>query len=222
MLFLVLICVHLLLFKGESLKDTLQVVQHYCDILVVRHPNIGELQEAAQGLSIPVINAGDGGNEHPSQALIDLFTLQRRTSCVEGFNVAILGDLINTRTAQSFFKVMNFYGQRSIHLVIPEGCHVPDFIDHTHPELGGLHVHKSIDMLVQNEIPLDVIYLTRFQTERYPHLIEMSAPLMPGVPMKEVESPELIDKRMLYNQVCGVDMQILDKLEKSGYPASSS
>ena len=120
------------LAKGESLADTAQVLSGYSDIIVMRHPENGSVKRFADSSRVPVINAGDGSNEHPSQALLDLYTIQKELSennkTLDGLRIALVGDLKYGRAVHSLCKILMLYTNISIKLVSPNKLKLPDFL----------------------------------------------------------------------------------------------
>lgn len=150
--------------KGETLADTIRVVSGYADAIVIRHPKEGAARLAAQFAGVPVINAGDGAGQHPSQTLLDLYTI-RQSMKLDGINVALVGDLRYGRTAHSLASALSLYGAR-LHTVCPKGLELPPSLQSELEEKGVPVVdHGSIEDVVPEA---DVIYVTRIQRERFP------------------------------------------------------
>ena len=105
--------------KGESLKDTIRIVEHYCDMIVLRHPWEGSARASAEATALPVINGGDGANQHPTQTLLDLYTIQRRLGRVSGLTIGFLGDLKYGRAAHSLIEAAALLGNELL-LVAPD------------------------------------------------------------------------------------------------------
>lgn len=149
--------------KGESFSDTIRVVSGYADVLAVRHPKEGAARLAADLTEKPVINAGDGANQHPSQTLIDLFSIRKNKGRISGLNVTLLGDLKYARAMRSLVYGLAMYGAK-VTLVSPEGLGMDDdYLD---------EVKKSFDFkaAVKNEPEFsdaDVLYVCRIQQERF-------------------------------------------------------
>jgi aspartate carbamoyltransferase catalytic subunit len=150
--------------KGETLLDTMRVISAYADLLVIRHPREGAARLAAEASDRPVINAGDGANQHPTQALVDLFTIQECQHRLEGLNIALVGDLKYGRTIHSFAAACMLLDVR-LYLVSPEGLTLPDPICDTLKKHG---VRFSFHQALEEVIPkVDILYLTRIQQERF-------------------------------------------------------
>ena len=150
--------------KGESLADTVRTVENYADLLVLRHPLDGSARMAAEMASVPVINAGSGAEEHPTQALLDLYTIQREIGKVDGLHIAFLGDLRYGRTVHSLAYALAMYNTK-ISFISPESLRVrSEVID----EVG--QSAKVTECRELNEIlpEVDVLYVTRIQKERIP------------------------------------------------------
>lgn len=150
--------------KGESLSDTIKVISSYADIIVLRHPCEGAARLAAEATTLPVINAGDGANEHPSQTLLDLFSLKESQSSVDGLKIAFVGDLKYSRTIHSLALAATHYNLR-MYFVSPDSLTLPDRICH---ELKAQGVQYSFHLSLEELLPkLDVLYMTRLQKERF-------------------------------------------------------
>ena len=98
--------------KGETLTDTAQTVAQYADVIVVRHPRIGSAKEVADAVSIPVLNAGDGAGQHPTQALLDLYTIRKELGTLKNLSIALVGDLKNGRTVHALVEVLSPFNPR--------------------------------------------------------------------------------------------------------------
>lgn len=150
--------------KGESLHDTMQTVGCYADVVVLRHPDKGAAQLAVKSCRVPVINAGDGVGEHPTQALLDVFTIREELGTVNGLTVTLLGDLKNGRTAHSLVRVLSMYDVR-LQLVSPPSLALPQDIIALLDEMSIPYIQCSS---IENVIPnTDVLYVTRVQKERF-------------------------------------------------------
>ncbi|PKL63737.1 MAG: aspartate carbamoyltransferase [Methanomicrobiales archaeon HGW-Methanomicrobiales-3] len=150
--------------KGETLADTIRVVSGYADAIVIRHPREGAARLAAEFSSVPVINAGDGAGQHPSQTLLDLYTI-RQSMPIEGIDVALVGDLRYGRTAHSLAFALSLYGVR-LHTLSPNGLELPETLSADLRESGmEIIAHDAIDDLIGE---VDVLYVTRVQRERFP------------------------------------------------------
>ena len=155
--------------KGETLQDTIRTLEQYSDVIVLRHPEIGSAQMAADYARVPVINAGDGPGEHPTQALLDLFTIQDELGTIDGLKIAMVGDLRYGRTVHSLTKLLLHYDV-SLRFVSPEILRLPltimnEVID------AGMNVRETHDVADVIE-HADVLYVTRVQKERFADLAQ--------------------------------------------------
>jgi aspartate carbamoyltransferase catalytic subunit len=154
--------------KGENLADTVRVVQNYADVLVLRHPLEGAARLAAEFADVPVINAGSGAEEHPTQALLDLYTILKERGRIDGLNIALMGDLRYGRTVHSLAYALSLYDVR-LHLVSPELLRMRREVLET--VRGRIEVVETTG--VEETLPeVDVLYVTRIQKERFPDLAE--------------------------------------------------
>ena len=156
--------------KGESIYDTSRVMSGYVDAMVIRHPEQGSVAEFAAATNIPVVNGGDGAGEHPSQALLDLYTIltefSRLGKLLDGAHIAITGDLKYGRTVHSLMKMLSLYRGLTFTLVSPPGLEMPvDIIEHV--AARGNHVIRQTNSMVDGLDGADVIYATRVQKERF-------------------------------------------------------
>jgi aspartate carbamoyltransferase catalytic subunit len=149
--------------KGENLADTVRVVESYADVLVIRHPLEGAARLAAEFASVPVMNGGTGAEEHPTQALLDLYTMRKELGKIDGLNVVLAGDLRYGRTVHSLAYALSLY-DIDLHLVSPSSLMLRKEVLE---EVGErIKVHESEDL--SKVIPeADVIYMTRIQKERF-------------------------------------------------------
>ncbi|MFX1510885.1 MAG: aspartate carbamoyltransferase [Promethearchaeota archaeon] len=151
--------------KGESLADTIRTVENYADIIVLRHPQEGAAQWAAEVAQIPVINAGDGAGRHPTQTLLDLSTIRRSQGRLEKLNIALLGDLRFGRTVHSLSYAITRFTNR-IYCIAPPGLELPDEIVMDLTEQGKEVIQtRNLKGILPK---LDVLYVTRIQKERFP------------------------------------------------------
>ena len=155
--------------KGESLPDTVRTLEQYADVIVLRHPEIGSSRLAADYAQVPVINAGDGAGEHPTQALLDLFTIQEELGRIDGLKIAMVGDLRFGRTVHSLTKLLLKYDV-SLRFVSPDILRLPlvlmnEIIDR---DIKVRETHDVADV-IENA---DVLYVTRIQKERFSDLAQ--------------------------------------------------
>ncbi|MDE0980852.1 MAG: aspartate carbamoyltransferase [Gammaproteobacteria bacterium] len=160
--------------KGESLYDTARVISGYSDIIVMRHPQMGSVSEFAKASRVPVVNGGDGPNEHPSQALLDLYTIKKELLSndrqIDGMNIAMIGDLKHGRTVHSLSQLLLLYDNITFTLISPPELKMPAEIV-SELTAAGHEVIETEDMetgLNDN----DTVYLTRIQEERFTTKLE--------------------------------------------------
>ena len=152
--------------KGESVADTIRVVSCYADIAAIRHPKEGAPLRASRYSRIPVINAGDGGHQHPTQTLTDLMTIRTRMGTLEGLTIGLCGDLKFGRTVHSLIKTMVRYKGVRFVLISPEELRVPDYI--ITDVLEGSDIPYAETRSLEESMPgLDILYMTRVQRERF-------------------------------------------------------
>ncbi|MDN6298437.1 MAG: aspartate carbamoyltransferase [Halomonas sp.] len=155
--------------KGESLYDTSRVMSGYCDAIVMRHPEQGSVAEFANATNVPVINGGDGPGEHPSQALLDLYTIDkeftRRGKTLAGAHILLTGDLLHGRTVHSLIKLLSLYEPMRLTLVAPPGLEMPSALVELVASRG--HRVELRESLASDFSDLDVVYTTRIQKERF-------------------------------------------------------
>ena len=158
------------LAKGESLYDTARVLSGYSDIIVMRHPESGSVAEFAEASRVPVINGGDGPNEHPSQALLDLYTMRTEISdqgkSLDGMSIALVGDLRYGRAVHSLCKLLSLYSNTVLHLISPSELALPEQIRALLIDRG--HTCKVFDDIEIGISGVDIVYVTRTQEERFP------------------------------------------------------
>lgn len=156
------------LAKGESLYDTARVLSGYSDIIAMRHPAAGSVAEFAQGSRVPVINGGDGANEHPTQALLDLFTIERELQYegkgIDGLHIAMIGDLRYGRTVHSLSRLLCLYKNIHFTLVSPPELAMPPAVIDAIENAG----HRlTISTRLEGTLDADICYQTRIQEERF-------------------------------------------------------
>mgnify|MGYP000114927326 FL=1 len=157
------------LAKGESLYDTARVLSGYSDIIAMRHPDSGSVAEFSEGSRVPVINGGDGANEHPTQALLDLFTIQKELldhgSSIDGMHIAMIGDLKYGRTVHSLSKLLCLFNNVQFTLISPKELSMPTAIIDAIENAG--HKYTITDQF-EGSLDADICYQTRIQEERFP------------------------------------------------------
>ena len=152
--------------KGESVADTIRTVACYADIAAMRHPKEGAPMVAAMKANIPVINAGDGGHQHPTQTLTDLLTIKTLKGKLNNFTIGLCGDLKFGRTVHSLIKALSRYENVKFVLISPEELKVPDYIREEILMKNGIGF-KEVERLESVIGELDVLYMTRVQKERF-------------------------------------------------------
>lgn len=151
--------------KGETLEDTVRTFAAYSDALVIRYPHIGGAAVAAEMLDIPVINAGDGNGEHPTQALLDMYTISNHIGSIAGSTIALVGDLLNGRTVHSLIQLLSLYKPKMIHCIAPGELQIPEEYIVVLKGAGvGVTLSESLDEVLPD---CDVLYVTRVQKERF-------------------------------------------------------
>ncbi|OBZ90061.1 Protein ura1, partial [Choanephora cucurbitarum] len=150
--------------KGESLADTVRTLGCYSDVIILRHPQPGSAQIAAKYSKVPIINAGDGIGEHPTQAFLDTFTIREELGTVNGLTITLVGDLKNGRTVHSLVKILAYY-QVTINYVCPESLQMPkDVMEEVAAAGIKQNFYSSLDEVIGTT---DVLYMTRVQKERF-------------------------------------------------------
>ena len=152
--------------KGESVSDTIRVISSYADICAMRHPKEGAPLVASQRSRIPVINAGDGGHQHPTQTLTDLFTIRSLRGEIKDLTIGLCGDLKFGRTVHSLINALVRYPGIKFVLISPEELKVPEYIREDVLEKNG-YEYKEVDSLDDVMGELDILYMTRVQKERF-------------------------------------------------------
>lgn len=150
--------------KGETLMDTIKTVSNYSDLIVMRHPLDGSSRWASEVSHLPVINAGDGANQHPTQCLLDMYSIQKTQGSLDNIHIAFVGDLKYGRTVHSLAIAMSQFNT-TFHLVSPEELKLPSAVK-KYIKDAGLNYHQYTDL---NEVmdQVDILYMTRIQKERF-------------------------------------------------------
>ena len=160
--------------KGESLQDTARVLSGYSDIICMRHPTEGSVAEFADASRVPVINGGDGHNEHPTQALLDLYTIQRELRSngrsLDTLRIAMIGDLKFGRTVHSLVRLLSLFDSAQVILVSPKKLAMPEQLVESLRNSG--HKVTETDNLNEGISGVDIVYSTRIQEERFPSIEE--------------------------------------------------
>lgn len=150
--------------KGETLPDTIRTIANYADAIVLRHPDIGAAQIAADAASVPILNAGDGAGEHPTQALLDLYTIRAEKKTIDGLRIALVGDLKNGRTVHSLARALSLF-KVDFSFVAPAALSMPTEVSDYLRERDFI-VEETND-LARTLQKADVVYMTRVQKERF-------------------------------------------------------
>ncbi len=152
--------------KGESVSDTVKTVSCYADIIAMRHPKEGAPMVASMAASVPIINAGDGGHNHPTQTLADLLTIYREKGGFDNLTIGLCGDLKFGRTVHSLINAMSRYKGIKFILISPEELKLPDYVTNNVLRKNNISYTETTDLL--GSMPeLDILYMTRVQRERF-------------------------------------------------------
>lgn len=150
--------------KGESLEDTIKIISGYVDAIVLRHPQEGSAELAARVSAVPVINAGDGGNQHPTQALLDLYTIKKLRGSLENLTIAFGSDPLHSRTIRSLATVLGFYPQKRFIFISPPSLRAaPEFLK----MLRGRSIDIQESESLTDGLEAEILYLNRLQQERF-------------------------------------------------------
>ncbi|HCN72759.1 MAG TPA: aspartate carbamoyltransferase [Pusillimonas sp.] len=191
--------------KGESIYDTSRVMSGYVDAMVIRHPEQGSVAEFARATNIPVVNGGDGPGEHPSQALLDLYTIltefSRLGKLMDGAHIAVVGDLKYGRTVHSLIKLLALYKGLKFTLIAPPGLEMPQGIIDKVTQ-GTDHVVEQTPSLKEGLVGVDVIYATRVQKERFS-----------GEDLEGYTADFQVNKALV-DQCCGPDVIVMHPLPR--------
>jgi len=155
--------------KGETLYDTIKIVSNYCDLIVMRHPLEGAARFASEVTSVPIINAGDGANQHPTQTLLDLYSIYKTQGRLDNLTIMMVGDLKYGRTVHSLLMAMSQF-QTTFHFISPDELKMPDEYKY-YLDCLGLKYSEKKDFN-SNLADADIIYMTRVQKERFSDPIE--------------------------------------------------
>jgi len=155
--------------KGETLADTVRTVSQYADVIVIRHPRTGSAKEAAEAVPIPVINAGDGTGQHPTQALLDIYTIKKEMGSLKNLTIAMVGDLKNGRTVHALAEILSLFGAR-LYLVSPDSLRMPGDIT-SNLKAKKIGIVETEDMM-EAAGASNLVYMTRIQKERFSDLSE--------------------------------------------------
>ena len=170
--------------KGESFSDTIRTVEQYADVIAVRHPKEGTARLASEIAAVPIINGGDGANQHPTQTLLDLYTLRKFFGKVDGLKIALAGDLKYSRTIHSLCRALLMFEGVEITLVSPESLRLPGYLAKA---AAGTTTFRETESLPEALHEADVVYMTRIQKERFPDVLEY----------EKVKNVYVLDAKML-------------------------
>ena len=152
--------------KGESVSDTISVVSSYCDIIAMRHPKEGAPLVATRKSTVPLINAGDGGHNHPTHTLTDLLTIYREKGRLDNLTIGFCGDLKFGRTVHSLTKAMSRYKNIKFVFIAPPELKIPEYLKHDLLDAKNLD-YKEVETIEEVVEELDILYMTRVQKERF-------------------------------------------------------
>lgn len=151
--------------KGETLEDTVRILNGYADVIVIRHKEVGAAKRAAAVSRVPVINAGDGAGQHPTQALLDLYTIRKEIGGIDGLRIAMVGDLAQGRTVRSLAYLLSKFRDVTIHFVAPPLLKMKeDILEHLREKKVNFVEETALDPVLPE---VDVVYQTRIQKERF-------------------------------------------------------
>ncbi len=188
--------------KGETFADTIRMYEKYSDILVIRHSIEGAARYASEILSIPVINGGDGANQHPTQTLLDLYSIKKSKGSIDNNNILIAGDLKYGRTVHSLSLALSLFDNINLTFVSPPSLRMPDEITEMLRNRGvSFSIYDNLEEAVRDN---DIIYMTRIQRERFPN----------GAEYERVKNSYLIDRELL--ERCPTDIRIMHPLPRVG------
>ena len=152
--------------KGESVSDTISVVSSYCEIIAMRHPKEGAPLVATRKSTVPLINAGDGGHNHPTQTLTDLLTIYREKGRLDNLTIGFCGDLKFGRTVHSLTKAMSRYKNIKFVFIAPSELKIPEYLKHDLLDAKNLD-YREVETIEEVIEDLDILYMTRVQKERF-------------------------------------------------------
>jgi aspartate carbamoyltransferase catalytic subunit len=173
--------------KGESLRDTIETVSLYSDLIVMRHPIEGSARFASEINDTPIINAGDGANQHPTQCLLDMYSIQKTQGTLDNLDIAFVGDLKYGRTVHSLVIAMSMFKNTRFHLVSPEELKLPRAVKEYILESGLTYEQYTDINAVMDKV--DILYMTRIQAERFADQIEY----------EKVKNSYILENSMLKN-----------------------
>lgn len=152
------------MYKGETIEDTIMMAGGYSDIICMRHPEVGSADKAASVSPVPFINAGDGPGQHPTQALLDLYTVSQERGTIDGLHIAMVGDLKFGRTVHSLTQLLTLYKNIRFTFIAPDSLKMPEKVTSL-LQKHGINYDESSDL--HDALDADVLYMTRIQKERF-------------------------------------------------------
>ena len=155
--------------KGETLKDTIKTVSNYCDLIVIRHPIEGSARYASEVASVPIVNAGDGANQHPTQTLLDMYSIKKTQNTLDNLNIFMVGDLKYGRTVHSLLIAMSLFNT-TFNFISPKELKLPA-VYKLHLDNLGLKYYEHTDF-TEYISDADIVYMTRVQRERFSDQME--------------------------------------------------
>ncbi len=188
--------------KGETLEDTIRIISGYSDVIVMRHTEIGAAERASAVAAVPIINAGDGAGEHPTQALLDIYTIQKELGRVDDLHIAMIGDLTYGRTVHSLSYLLANFSNITMYFTAPENVLIPPYVKKFLEEKNIRYVET--DNLEAVASKADVLYQTRIQKERFPSLEDY----------EKAQGKYIIDQKLL--DVMNPNAIILHPLPRAG------
>jgi len=188
--------------KGESFADTIRMYNEYSDIVVIRHSIEGAARYASEILQIPVINGGDGSNQHPTQTLLDLYTIKKTKKRIDNNNIALVGDLKYGRTVHSLATALSLYEDITLNFISPPSLRMPEeIIELMESRNVRFNIFDNIEEIAGS---LDIIYMTRIQRERFPN----------GAEYERVKNSFYIDRKLLSQ--CKEGVRVMHPLPRVG------
>ena len=154
--------------KGETIEDTVRMLNCYADLIVIRHPKSGAVEVGAKVSTKPIINAGDGNNQHPTQGFLDLYTIQKEKGRLTNLNIGFGGDLLNSRTVKSLLPLLRLYECNKFYFISPKELELPRELIQELKDTGV--VFEELNNLEDKISDLDVLYMTRVQKERFANI----------------------------------------------------
>jgi aspartate carbamoyltransferase catalytic subunit len=174
-------------YKGETIEDTARIISGYADLIIIRHPIAGEIGKAAKVSSKPIVSAGDGAAEHPTQGFLDLYTIKKELGRTENLTVAFAGDLLYSRTLRSLVPLLNLYAGNKLIFISPKELKLPK--EYTEELKNSGVSFEEVDNLEEGMKGADVLYMTRVQKERFADITEYN----------KVKDLFILSKNMLKN-----------------------